>query len=291
MTHTQRGSGLLFTVLTLAIFTTLSLVLIKSFVSSARSASRLGASESAYSAAEQGLAEGRLWITNNPTREARAMYRPLSGETCSDFGVLQTTQPDSSCPSYQYSVVKNVSLSSLTSSTTKIQYQIPAPVFDRETGGAVITITPSPSGSVIALSLSENGTVAQNASIQFSCQNCNLPNPPLIAPTTRRIITSQNGSNPMVLTFTKLGTLPAASVVIKPNASASVAKGFTTVAATGYAGGVTRRRFISIYPTDASLYEYESSDELDSNGCLANYNGSDGTQTSTCFTQRSNGTP
>ena len=71
-------------------------------------------------------------------------------------------------------------------------------------------------------------------------------------------------------------------------------RGFTTIASTGYVGGVARRHFANIYQGGSASppYEYESSDDIDTNGCLIGYSDSTNpNDTSTCYSQRSDGTP
>ena len=126
MKHYHQGSGLLFTVLTLALFTTLSLVTIRSFIGSSRTASLVQISKDADSEAKQGLAEGMLWasIPANLSSDAPTQYRGAQDATCTSISVrTQTVKPSLPCPYYGFSIWSDVVLNNSTSS--KKMYQLP----------------------------------------------------------------------------------------------------------------------------------------------------------------------
>jgi hypothetical protein len=312
-TPRQVAAGLLLTVLTMAAFATVSAVAIQLLLSSSRANGQIGAAQSADQMAQQGLQEGELRyrlhqlsvegeygvgavssFTSTTALSAvisggyslSAMRRGyLLGSSCANLasdGTPASTAYDPACTYYDLAVRTKAVIGRSSSPTA---YNYPVNVFAN--GQVSLTFQSDNSGSVtftLKQVAADGGTSDGHGLFTVSCSNCtNMGNPSVLATITLPT------ANPVALNIAYSGLISGQTPDTLQVASSTPLvfdKGFTTIDAIGYAGGIQKEWQANIYdklsspPPAVTILVSAPNHAFDQYGCV---NAS--SPSSTCLTQ------
>jgi hypothetical protein len=259
--QSKKASALLITILMLALVSAVVLVTSRGVIISTRLSSSTGASDMAEQIAESGVQEGLAWYKAN-----QLFNQPLEyGDSTSNYnlapifrGFTQATNPTScsgissagpdtsnlnmNCPYYSLVVRNYVVLSNGSSNYIYYSRQLPL----------------SQPVDLYFSSSNINFTIGSNIQdLKINCATSNGSSTGSLDLNTINTIYSLPISceSPMTVTLNsyKSGTTPTSSDPVLTISTSSlgglrISKGYTTIESTGYAGGITSKRLVSIYP-------------------------------------------